>query len=180
MDWIKEIVSTIWKRLQTAQSRQKSYTYNHRRPLEFNIGDHVFLKVYPLKGSVGFGQKVKLAPLFIRPFEILQRVGPIAYRLALPPTLQGIHDIFRVSNLCGCVPNPRDVIQYEPLRFKENLAYLEEPVRILDRMKRILQNRTIPYVKVLWKHHQIADGTWEPERLCGRNTRLYLNPAHKI
>jgi len=90
----KKIVNMIRKILYTAQSRQKSYVDNRKRPLEFNVGDHVFLKVSPLKGSVPFGQKGKLTPRFVGPFEILQSVGPIAYRLAIPRSLQGIHDVF--------------------------------------------------------------------------------------
>jgi len=94
IDWTKEIVSTIRKWLQTAQSKQKSYADNHRKPLKFNVGDHVFLKVSPVKGNVHFGQKGKLTQGLIGPFEILQRIGPAAYRLALPPSLQGINDYF--------------------------------------------------------------------------------------
>jgi len=95
----------------------------------------MFLKVFPLKGSIRFGQKGKLTPRFIGLFEILQRVGPVAYRLALPPSLQGIHDVFHVSNLLRYVPNPSHIIQCNRLQLKENLAYIEEPVKILDRME---------------------------------------------
>ena len=114
-DQTKEIISTIRKWLQTTESQQKSYVDNRRRPLDFKVGHHVFLKVFPLKGSVCFGQKGKLTPRFIGPFEILQRVGPVAYHLALPPSLQGSHDVFHVSNMCRYVPDPSHVIQYEPL-----------------------------------------------------------------
>ena len=89
-----EIIKTIHKRLQGAESKQKSYVDNRRRPLEFEVGDHVFLKVSSLKGSISFGQKGKPSLRFIGPFEILQRVGSVAYRLALPPSLQGIHNVF--------------------------------------------------------------------------------------
>jgi len=98
------------------------------------VGDHVFLKISPLKGSARFGQKGKLAPRFIGPFKVLQKVGPVAYRLALPPALQGIHDVFHVSNLSRHTPDPDHIIPYEPLQLKENLTYIEEPVRIIDRM----------------------------------------------
>jgi len=85
IDQTKGTVNIMRKRLQVAQSRQNSYADNRRRPLEFNVGDHVFLKVSRLKGSVCFGQKGKLTPRFIGPFEILQRIGLVAYCLALPP-----------------------------------------------------------------------------------------------
>jgi len=127
--------------------------------LEFNVGDHVFLKVSPLKGNLRFGQKGKLTPRYIGPFEILQRVGPVAYRLALPPTLQGIHDVFHVSNLRRYVSDPTHVISHEPLHRKKNLSYIEEPIRLLERVERTLRNKTIHFVKVLWKHHKLADTT---------------------
>ena len=92
-----EIVRKSRKRLRAAQDRQRSYANVRRRPLMFKVGDHVFLKVSPLKGNLWFGQKGKLTPRYIGPFEILQNVGPVAYRLALPPNLQGIHDVFHVS-----------------------------------------------------------------------------------
>ena len=87
IDQTIDVVNKIRERLRAAQDRQRSCADVRRRPLTFNVGDHVFLKVSPLKGSLRFGQKGKLAPRYIGPFEILQRVGPVAYHLALPPTL---------------------------------------------------------------------------------------------
>ena len=89
----------IQKRLLMAQSQQKSYADRRRRPLEFEVGDHVFLKVMPKKGVVRFGKRGKLSPRYIRPFEILKRVGIVSYRLALPPSLSGVHVVFHVSML---------------------------------------------------------------------------------
>ena len=134
----REIISRIREKLRAAQDRQKSCADTRRRPLEFNVGDHVFLKVSPLKGSLRFGQKGKLTSRHIRPFEILQRVGPVAYRLALPSTLQGIQDVFHVSNLRRYIPDPAHVISHKPLQLKKNLTYIEEPVRILEWMDRTL------------------------------------------
>ena len=116
-----------------------------------------------MKGSLWFGQKGKLTPRYIGPFEVLQRIRPVAYRLALPPTLQGIHDVFHISNLQRYIPDLDHVISYELLQLKENLTYVEEPIQILERKDRALHNRVIPFVKVLWKHHKTADATWEPE-----------------
>jgi len=140
-----------------------------RRPLEFNLGDHVFLKVSPLKGSWWFEQKGKLTPRYIGPFKALQRISHVAYRLALPPALQGIQDVFHVSNVRRYMSDPEHVIPYEPLQLKENLSYIEELVKILERMSWTLRNRTIPFVKVLWRHHTTADATWDQSMLCGRN-----------
>jgi len=111
----QDIISKIREKLRATQDRQKSYTDVRRRPLEFNVGDHILLKVSPLKGSIRFGQKGKLSPRYVGPFEVLQRVGPVAYRLALPLTLQGVHDVFHVSILRRYTPNPNHVIPYEPL-----------------------------------------------------------------
>ena len=119
IDQTREIANRIRGKLRAAQDRQKSYADTRRRPLEFNVEDHVFLKVSPLKGSLRFGQKGKLTPRYIGPFEILQRIGPVAYRLALPPTLQGIHDVFHVSNPRRYVSDPAHVISHEPLQLKK-------------------------------------------------------------
>jgi len=115
--------------------------------------------VSPLKRSLQFGQKGKLTPSYIGPFEILQIIGLVAYRLALPPALQGIRDVFYVSNLRWYIPDLEHVIPYEPLQLKENLTYVEEPIQILERKDRTLRNRIIAFVKVLWKHHKSADAT---------------------
>ena len=105
-----EKVSLIRQRLLTAQSRQKSYADVRRRPLEFEVGDHVFLKVMPKRGVVRFGKRGKLSPRFIGPFEILERVGTVAYRLALPPSMSGVHEgvsrlhapkVYSRSSSCG-------------------------------------------------------------------------------
>jgi len=105
--------------------------------------------VSPLKGSIRFGQNGKLSPRFIESFEISQKVGLVAYRQALPPSLQGIHDVFHVSSLRKYISDPDHVIRYEPVQVKENLTYVEEPIRILEKTEKKLKNRSISYVKVL-------------------------------
>ena len=105
-----EKVSLIRQRLLTAQSRQKSYADVRRRPLEFNIGDHVFLKVIPKRGLVRFGKRGKPSPRFIRPFKILKRIGTIAYRLVLPPNMSGVHEVFHVSMLRKYTPDPAHMV----------------------------------------------------------------------
>ena len=103
-------VSLIRKCLLTAQSRQKSYADRRHRPLEFQVGDHVFLKVMPKKGVVRFGKRGKLSPRYIGPFEILKRVGTVAYRLALPLILSSVHEAFHVSILRRYTPDPAHVV----------------------------------------------------------------------
>ena len=113
-----------------AQSRQKAYADNRRRPLEFEVGDKVFLKVSPKKGVRRTGSKNKLAPRYVGPFEILDRIGPVAYRLALPPALERMHNVFHVSQLRKYVPDPNHIISYGPLQIQEDMSYTEEPVQI--------------------------------------------------
>ncbi|GJV34562.1 retrotransposon protein, putative, ty3-gypsy subclass [Tanacetum coccineum] len=96
----------ISNRLKVERDRQKSHADKRRKPLEFSIGDYVLLKVSPWKGVVRFGKKDKLAPRFIRPFEIIEKVGPVAYRLRLPEELNGVHDTFHMSNLKKCLADP--------------------------------------------------------------------------
>ena len=105
-------VSLIRQHLLTAQSLQKSYVDVRRRPLEFEVGDHVSLKVNPKRGVVRFGKRGKLSPRFIRPFEILERIGTIAYRLALPPSTSGVHEVFQVSMLRRYTPDLAHVVDW--------------------------------------------------------------------
>ena len=101
----------IRERIQAAQSRQKSYADTRRRELEFQVGDHVFLKVSPMKGVRRFGIKGKLSPHFVGPFKILERIGVVAYRLALPPSLDKVHDVFHISMLRKCVSDPDQIVE---------------------------------------------------------------------
>ncbi|XP_028072519.1 uncharacterized protein LOC114274745 [Camellia sinensis] len=145
------------------KSRQKSYVDTRRRDLEFQVGDHVFLKISPTRGVIRFGKRGKLNPRYIGPFEILERIGLVAYRLALPPELSNVHNVFHVSMLRQYLRDPKHVVDYEDLEVHEDLSYEEQPVQILDRRDQILRNKTIPLVKVLWQNHRIEEATWETE-----------------
>src|SRR5262249_39102481 len=158
-----EKVQLIRKRLLAAQSRQKSYADVRRKDLAFDVGDHVFLKVSPTKGVVRFGQQGKLKPRFIGPFEVLERVGAVAYRLALPPSLDGVHDVFHVSMLKRYLADPSHVVDLPPVAIRPDLSYEEHPIRILDRKTQELRSKSIPLVKVLWQHHSFEEATWELE-----------------
>ncbi|KAL0556899.1 hypothetical protein IC582_005416 [Cucumis melo] len=153
----------IRSRMHTAQSRQKSYADVRRKDLEFEVGDKVFLKVAPMKGVLRFERRGKLSPRFVGPFEILERIGPVAYRLALPPSLSTVHNVFHVSMLRKYVPDPSHVVDYEPLEIDENLSYVEQPVEVLAREVKTLRNKEIPLVKVLWRNHRVEEATWERE-----------------
>uniref|UniRef100_A0A2N9FVM9 RNA-directed DNA polymerase n=1 Tax=Fagus sylvatica TaxID=28930 RepID=A0A2N9FVM9_FAGSY len=156
-------IQLIRERLRSAQSRQKSYADTRRRKLEYQVGDHVFLRVSLTKGVKRFGIKGKLSPRFIGPFEVLNRVGEVAYRLALPPMLAGVHNVFHVSMLRKYVPDRNHVVAYEPLQLREDLTYEEQPIRIVDKKEQELRRRTIQYVKVQWNNHSEREATWELE-----------------
>jgi hypothetical protein len=158
-----EKIELIRERLRVAQSRQKSYADTRRRDLEFEIGDMVFVRVAPMKGVMRFGKKGKLSPRYVGPFEILERVGPVAYKLALPPALSGIHNVFHISMLRRYVSDPSHILSYEPLQVQEDLSYEEMPMKILDRKDQVLRNKTIRLVKVLWRNHSAGEASWERE-----------------
>ena len=113
-----KIVDLIRKRMKDAQDRQKSYADLHRRNLEFEVGDHVFLKISPVKGVMRFGKSGKLSPRYVGPFEILRRVGVVAYQLALPPTLTSAHDVFHISMLKKYIPDASHKIDFSELEIK--------------------------------------------------------------
>nr|GEY00033.1 putative reverse transcriptase domain-containing protein [Tanacetum cinerariifolium] len=149
-----EKIVQIKNRLLTARSRQKSYADVRRRPLEFNIGDMVMVKVLPWKGVIRFGKHGKLSPRFIGPFRILERIGPVAYKLELPRELQGIHNTFHVSNLKKCLSDESLCILLDEVQLDDKLHFIEEPAEIMDHeVKRLKQSR-IPIVKVRWNSHQ--------------------------
>ncbi|GKV24657.1 hypothetical protein SLEP1_g34241 [Rubroshorea leprosula] len=158
-----EIVQLIKERLPAAQSRQKSYADKRRRDLEFEVGDHVFLKVSPTRGVLRFGIQGKLSPRYIGPYPILERIGEVAYRLELLGNLAGVHDVFHVSLFRKYVSDPSHIINPEPIQLREDLTYDEHPIRILDFKERIMQRRTIRFVKVLWDNHSVEEATWELE-----------------
>ena len=158
-----EKVAIAKEKLKEARSRQKSYADRHRRDLEFNVGDRVFLKVSPCRGVRRFGIKGKLSPRFIGPFEILERVGEVSYRLALPPQLSHVHNVFHVSLLRGYNYHPLHVVSYPLDQIRADLSLAEEPEAILDRQERVTRNKVIPFVKILWKNHPEREATWETE-----------------
>ncbi|GJW45396.1 putative reverse transcriptase domain-containing protein [Tanacetum coccineum] len=162
MDLISKLPSA---RVNYFGSQQKSYADRHRRALEFKPGDRVFLKVTPCRGVRRFGLKGKLSPRFIGPFEILDRIGEVSYRLTLPPQFYHVHNVFHVSLLRGYNYHPYHVVQYSFDKIREDLSFAEEPEAILDRQERVMRKKTIPLVKVLWKNHPDREATWENEEM---------------
>ncbi|RVW11914.1 Transposon Ty3-G Gag-Pol polyprotein [Vitis vinifera] len=133
------------------------------RDLEFEVGDHVFLKVSPMKSVMRFGRKGKLSPRFVGPFEILERVGTLAYKVALPPSLSKVHNVFHVSTLRKYIYDPSHVVELEPIQIFEDLTYEEVPVQIVDVMDKVLRHAVVKLVKVQWSNHSIQEATWELE-----------------
>ena len=109
--------------------------------------------------SVSFGKKRKFSPRYIEPNEILERIGPVAYRIALPPTMSNIHNVFHVFMMHKHAGDPSHVIRYEPLQIREDLTYVEHLVQVLDRRYQVLKNKTIPLMKVLWRNHSLEEAT---------------------
>ena len=158
-----EKVSLIRQRLLTAQSRQKSYADVRRRPLEFEVGDHVFLKVMPKRRVVRFSKRGKLSPRFIGPFEILERVGTVAYRLDLPPSISGVYKVFHISMLRKYTPDPAHVVDWGEFEVDTNGTFEEGPVCIVDNRDMVLRRKIVRLVRVLWQHRGVEESTWERE-----------------
>ncbi|KAD6454277.1 hypothetical protein E3N88_08983 [Mikania micrantha] len=156
-------IAQIKDRIKAARDRQKSYADNRRKPLEFAIGDKVMLKVSPWKGVVRFGKKGKLAPRYVGPFEILDRIGPVAYKLQLPQELSGVHDTFHVSNLKKCLSDETMIIPLNEVRLDDKLHFIEEPIEVMDREMKTLKRSRIPIVKVRWNSKRGPEFTWERE-----------------
>ena len=158
-----EKVSLIRQRLLTAQSRQKSYADVRRRPLEFEVGDHVFLKVMPKREVVRFSKHGKLSPRFIGPLEILESIGTVAYRLALSSSMSGVHEVFHVSMLRKYTSDPAHVVDWGQIEVDTDETFKEGPVCILDSHDQVLRHKTVRLVRVLWRHYGVEESMWERE-----------------
>ncbi|GJW91102.1 putative reverse transcriptase domain-containing protein [Tanacetum coccineum] len=153
----------IKERLKTARDRQKSYADNRCKPLEFSVGDKVLLKVSPWKGVVRINKRSKLAPRYVGPFEIVERIRPVAYRLRLPQVLSGIHDTFHALNLKKCLANMNLHVPLEEIRVDNRLCLVEELIEIMDREVKKLKQSWIPIMKVRWNSRRGPEYTWEWE-----------------
>ena len=159
----EEKLQVIRKRFKAVSDPKKSYADIKRRDIEYEVGDKVFLKVSSLRKSLRFGKKGKLSSRFIGPYEILERIGPVAYRLALPSELAKLHNVFHVSMLLRYRFDESHILLVQEIQVQEDLSYDEEPKAILAQEVKQLQNKQVPIVKVLWQHHGKEEATWEPE-----------------
>ena len=147
----------IRDRLKVAQSRQKSYADSKCKEVTYETGGRAYLRVSPLRGVKHFGVKGKLAPRFVGPYRILERMGEVSYKLELPEGLSGVHDVFHVSQLKKChaemanIPL-RDTVPLEAIQLDSDLTYEEKPVRILEFASRVTRSKVIKFCKVQWGH----------------------------
>ncbi|XP_068323172.1 uncharacterized protein [Pyrus communis] len=170
-------IPVIKSNLKTAQDRQKSLVDRHATDRVYKVGDWVFLKFSPWRAVVRFGKKGKLSPRYIGPYMITERVGEVAYRLELPSELAKVHNVFHVSMLRHYVADLSQVIPPQPLEINQDLTYDEKPVMILDWKEKVLRNKTVNLVKVLWRNHSAEEATWETEdRMRDLYPRLFFDP----
>ncbi|GJT92161.1 putative reverse transcriptase domain-containing protein [Tanacetum coccineum] len=158
-----ERIIQVKQRMQAARDRQKSYADLKRKPMEFEVGDKVMLKVSPWKGVVRFGKRGKLNPRFVGPFKVIKRVGDVAYKLELPEELSRVHNTFHVSNLKKCYADEPLAVPLDGLHFDDKLQFVEEPIEITDREVKRLKRSRIPLVKVRWNSKRGPEFTWERE-----------------
>jgi hypothetical protein len=158
---MEEKMKTIRQRIKEVQDRQKSYVNMHRIDHSYEVSDRVFLRVKMHKSSIKFGKGDKLSPRFIRPFQIVERKGPMAYRLALPDSLRCMHDVFHVSVLRHYIRDPTHVIDMSSLQVSDERELTDEPVHILDHCVRKLRRRTVDQVKFQWDNYSPHSATLE-------------------
>jgi hypothetical protein len=138
----EEKVKQIQANILAAQSRQKSYADKRRRPLKFEVGDHVYLRVSPMKGVRCFGIKGKLAPRYLGPYAIIEKFGLLSYQVELPLKLSGVHNVFHVSQLKRCLKPPTNVVIEDTIPLEPDLTYKAYPTKVLDQQERVTHNKT--------------------------------------
>ncbi|GJR38900.1 putative reverse transcriptase domain-containing protein [Tanacetum coccineum] len=173
-----EKIVQIKSRIQAARDRQKSYADVRRKPLEFQVGDKVMLKVSPWKGVIRFGKRGKLNPRYIGPFKIIAKVGTVAYRLELPEKLSRVHSTFHVSKLKKCMADEPLAIPLDEIQIDEKLHFIEEPIEIIDREVKRLKQSHIPIVKVCWNFRRGPEFTSKHEdQMQKKYPYLFTNSA---
>ncbi|GKD55926.1 putative reverse transcriptase domain-containing protein, partial [Tanacetum coccineum] len=171
-----EKIMQIRQRLQATRDQQRSYANVRRKPLEFQVGDRVLLKVSPRKGIIHIGKRGKLNPRYIGPFKILERIGLVAYKLEIPEELSNVHSTFHIYNLKKCLSDESLVIPMKELQLDDKLNFVEEPVEIMDREVKQLKQSRIPIIKVRWNSKRGPEFTWEREdQIRAKYPHLFSN-----
>jgi hypothetical protein len=170
----EEKVKQIQANILAAQSRQKSYNDKRRSPLEFEVGDHVYLRVSPMKGVHRINIKGKLAPRYIGPYLIIDKYGPMSYQVELPPKLSGDHNVFHVSQLKRCLKPLTYVVIEDTIPLKPNLTYKAYPIKILNQQDQVTRNKTTQFYKIQWNAHSKDEATWERQDFLRANYLEFL------
>ena len=172
-------IAQIRDRISAARDRQKAYADRGRKPLEFEVGDMVLLKVSPWKGVARFGKRGKLNPRYIGPFKVLERIGTVAYKLDLPAELNNVHDTFHVSNLKRSPTQVNVAIPTDEIHVDDTLHFVEEPVEVTDWKVNKTRRSSVKLVKVRWNARYGPEFTWEREdRMKEKYPHLFPeNPA---
>jgi hypothetical protein len=170
----EEKVKIIQNNLKAAQSRQKSYVDKRRKPIQFEVGDFVYLRVSPTRDVQQFGINGKLAHRYVGPFKILEICGPVAYQLQLPPQLAVIHNVFHVSQLKKCISVPTEIIDTQSIDIEPDLSHKENPIRMLDTKERSTRRAIVKMFKIQWNHHTEEEATWETEDYLQKNVPDFL------
>ncbi|GJV99809.1 hypothetical protein Tco_1555061 [Tanacetum coccineum] len=164
--------------MQAARDRQKSYADLKRKPMEFQVGDKVMLKVSPWKGVVHFGKRGRLNPRYVGPFKVLEKVGEVAYKLKLPEELSKVHNTFHVPNLKKCHADKPLAVPLDGLHLDDKLHFDEELVEIVGPEVKWLKRSRIPLVKVRWNSNRGPKFTWEREdQFKKKYTHLFIKTA---
>ncbi|GJV02902.1 putative reverse transcriptase domain-containing protein [Tanacetum coccineum] len=173
-----EKIVQIKSRIQAARDHQKSYADVRRKPLEFQIGDKVMLKVSPWKGVICFGEWGKLNPRYIGPFKIIAKVETVAYRLKLLKQLSRVHSTFHISNLKKCIVDEPLAIPLDEIQIDGKPHFIEEPIKMMDREVKCLKQSRISIVKVCWNSRRGPEFTWEREdQMQKKYPHLFPNSA---
>jgi hypothetical protein len=171
----EEKVKQIQANILATQSCQKSYTDKRRRPLEFEVGDHVYLRVSPMKGVRCFGIKGKLAPCYTGLYPIIDKYGSTSYQVELPVKLSGVHNVFHVSQFKRYLKHPTDVIIEDTIPLQPDLTYKTYPIKVLDQQDRVTRKKTTRFYKEQWNDHSEDETTWEHEEFLRSNYPEFLS-----
>jgi hypothetical protein len=170
----EEKVKQIQANILVIQSCQKSYADKRRSPLEFEVGNHVYLRVSPMKGVYRFGIKEKLTPRYIGPYPIIDKYGSTSYQVELLAKLAGVHNMFHVSQLKRCLKPPADVVIKDTIPLEPDLTYKVYPIKVLDQQDRVTHNKTTRLYNIQWNDHSEDEATWEHEEFIRANYPDFL------
>jgi hypothetical protein len=170
----EEKVKQIQANILAAQSRKKSYADKRCSPMEFEVVDHVYLRVSLMKGVHRFAIKRKLAPRYVGLYPIVDKYGPMSYQVELPTRLSGVHNVFHASQLKRCLKPPADIVIEDTIPLEPDLTYKAHPIKVLNQQDRVTCNKTTRFYKIQWNDHSEDEETWEHEELLRSNYPEFL------